>query len=117
MQLPAVEMQSLGRIVQLDVTVKAVCPGKRVAVSVILSETDEAGQTHPRGVRHLLIPAQEGEGCRDITLRCIPFSVPEALDPSGTPGSICNARHFQARAIANYVDTDFACCDVDTETL
>ena len=117
MQLSAVEMQSLGRIVQLDVTVKAVCPGKRVAVSILLSETDAQGQEHPRGVKHLLIPAQEGTECRDITLRCIPFSVPEALDASGDPGSICNSRSFQARAIANYVDTDYACCDVKTEIL
>ena len=117
MQLPAVEMQSLGRIVQLDVTVKAVCPGRKAAVSVILSETDEAGKKYPRGVKHLLIPAQEGTECRDITLRCIPFSVPEALDASGNSGSICNARHFEAQAIANYVDTDFACCDLRAEIL
>ena len=116
-ELPPVSLQSLGRIVQLDVTVKAVCPGKRVAVSVILTETNEAGEKMPRGVKHILIPAQTGEGCQDITLRCIQFSVPEALDATGNTGSICNARQFGAQAIANYVDTDFTCCDVNTEIL
>ena len=108
---------SLGRIVQLDVTLKAVCPGKRVAVSILLSETDAEGMEHPRGVKHILVPAQEGDACRDYTLRCVQFSLPEALDASGDPGSICNSRSFHARAIANYVDTDFACCDVKTEIL
>ena len=35
-----VYLQSLGRIVQLDVTVKNVCPHKRVALAVILTEVD-----------------------------------------------------------------------------
>ena len=116
-ELPPVSLQSLGRIVQMDVTVKAVCPGKRVAVSVILTEMSEAGEKTPRGVKHILIPAQEGEACQDITLRCIQFSVPEALDASGNTGSICNARQFEAQVIANYVDTDFACCDAEAAIL
>ena len=116
-ELPPVSLQSLGRIVQMDVTVKAVCPGKRVAVSVILTEMSEAGEKTPRGVKHILIPAQEGEACQDITLRCIQFSVPEALDTSGNTSSICNARQFEAQVIANYVDTDFACCDTEAAIL
>lgn len=39
--IPALE--SLGRILQLDVTVKNVCPNKRVALAVILTEVDEHG--------------------------------------------------------------------------
>ena len=116
-ELTPVSLLSLGRIVQMDVTLMAVCPGKRVAVSIILTETDETGKKHPRGVKHILIPAQTGEGCQDITLRCIPFSVPEALDITGNPDSICNARQFAAQVIANYVDTDFTCCDAEAAIL
>ena len=105
------ELLSLGRIVQADVTLKQVCPGKRVAASLILMESNEAGEKFPRGVKHILIPAQTGTACQDITLRCIPFSLPEALDPSGNTGTICNARNFSIQVIANYVDTDFTCCE------
>ena len=42
---------------------------------------------------------------------------PPGVDVSGNPGAICNGRHLEARAIANYVDTDFACCNVDTGIL
>lgn len=105
------ELEALGRILQLDVTVKAVCPGKRLAVSVLLYEIDSSCAAHPRGVRHLLVPAQTGEGCRDVTLRCISFSVPEALDPSGNTGNLCNAREFRVQVISNYVDTDFLPCE------
>ena len=108
---------SLGRIVQLDVTLKAVCPGKRVAASIQLMELKPDGTELPRGVKHILIPAQTGEACQDLTLRCVQFSLPEALDATGKTGSICNPRQFSARVIANYVDTDFTCCDMQTATI
>ena len=108
---------SLGRIVQLDVTLKAVCPGKRVAVSIMLMELGPDGTELPRGVKHILVPARTGEACQDVTLNCVQFSLPEALDASGKTGSICDPRQFSARVIANYVDTDFACCEVQTQTV
>ena len=39
----SVMLSSLGRILQLDVTVKNVCPNKRVALAVILTEVDQNG--------------------------------------------------------------------------
>ena len=115
--LAETSLGGLGRILQLDVVIKNVCPGKRVAVSILLSELDSDGVEQPRGVKHLLIPAQTGTECRDVSLHCIPFSLPEALDATGNTGSICNARKFHARAMANYVDTDFTCCDTDVKIL
>ena len=115
--LTQTDLGGLGRILQLDVVIRNVCPGKRVAVSILLSELDSDGVEQPRGVKHLLIPAQTGAECRDVNLHCIPFSLPEALDATGNTGSICNARKFHARAMANYVDTDFACCDTDVKIL
>ena len=102
---------SLGRIVQLDLTIKSVCPGKRVAASIILNELGPEGELLPRAVKHILLPAQSGHECQDIKLKCIRFSLPEALDASGNASAICNSRAFEAQVIANYVDTDFICCD------
>ena len=112
-----VVLQGLGRVVQLDVTLQAVCPGKRVAASVMLMETAVDGSELPRGVKHFLIPAQEGTACRDLTLKCVQFSLPEALDADGQTASICNPRKFSARVIANYVDTDFTFCPPLTQTI
>ena len=108
---------SLGRIVQLDVTLKAICPGKRVAASIMLMELSPDGVEIPRGVKHILVPAQTGDACRDVTLNCIHFSLPEALDAAGKTGSICKPRQFNARVIANYVDTDFTCCEAQTASI
>ena len=103
-------IDSLGRIVQLDVTLQSVCPNRRVALAVLLSELDAAGDEYPRGMKTMTIPAHTSEGCRNVTVRCIKFVLPEDLDVSGNAFSICNERSFRARLIANYVDYDFTCC-------
>ncbi|MBQ8163952.1 MAG: VWA domain-containing protein [Clostridia bacterium] len=110
-----ISMSSLGRIVQLDVTLQNVCPNKRVALAVLLSEVDLCGCEHKRGMKTLTVPAHTRQGCQDVTVRCIKFVLPEDLDISGSAGSLCNTRSFRARFIANYIDSDFDCCCCDSE--
>lgn len=105
-------LESLGRILQMDVTVKNVCPGKRVALGVILTEVDSNGLEHQRGMKTITIPAHNFPTCRDVLVRCIKFVLPEDLDVSGgTAGAMCNARNLKARFIAYNIDTDYTCCD------
>lgn len=106
-------MESLGRIVQLDVTLKNICPHKRVALAAVMTEVDEYGEEHRRGMKTVTVPAHHHECCRDVTVKCIKFVLPEDLDVSGGPtDSMCNERHFKARLIAHYIDNDYSCCDV-----
>ena len=107
-----VYLESLGRILQLDVTVKNVCPGKRVALAVILTEVDSNGVEYNRGMKTITIPAHNFPTCRDVLVRCVKFVLPEDLDVSGgTPNAMCSTRNFKARFIAHNIDTDFQCCD------
>lgn len=107
-------MDGLGRIVQLDVTLRNICPNKRVALAVLLNEVDSQGNEYKRGLKTMTVPAHTRESCRDITIRCINFVLPEDLDVSNTTGSMCHTRNFKARFIAHYIDNDFEyrCCDV-----
>ena len=106
-------LESLGRIVRLDVTVKNVCPGKRVALGVILTEVDANGDEYQRGMKAITIPAHTSPSCRDILVKCIKFVLPEDLDVSAgnVPNSMCNTRNLKVRLIAHNIDTDFRCCD------
>lgn len=104
-----VQLESLGRILSLDVTLKNVCPHKRVALAVILTEEDDKHREHKRGLKTVVIPAHDCPGCRDIRVRRIRFVLPEELDVSGPVNGLCNVRKFKARFIANYIDTDFEC--------
>ena len=105
-------LESLGRILQLDVTVKNVCPKKRVALGVILTEVDPSSMEYQRGMKTITIPAHDYPSCRDVLVKGIKFVLPEDLDVSGeTSEAICNARNFKARFIAHYIDTDYECRD------
>lgn len=111
-------MESLGRIVQLDVTVKNVCPGKRVALGIILTETDRNGQEHSRGMKAITISAHNAPSCRDVTVKCVRFVLPEDLNVSGGSScSLCSKRNLKVRLIAHNIDTGFQCCGTLTATL
>lgn len=106
-------LESQGRIVQLNVNIKNVCPRKRVALAVILTEEDANGIEYPRGMKTITIPAHTAPTCRDVLVKCIKFVLPEDLDVSGgTPLAMCNPRNLKARLIAHNIDTDFQCCDL-----
>ena len=83
---------------------------KRVALAIILSEVDDHGDEHKRGMKTLTVPAHNGPGCRNVTVRCIKFVLPEDTDEGRTVDTLCGTRHLRARLIANYIDTDFQCC-------
>ena len=105
-------MESLGRIVEVSATIKNICPGKRVAAAIILTETDEEGMEYQCGMKTFTIPSHDGPGCRDVQLKCIKFVLPEDLNPDEHPeGSICTKRNLKARVIANQLDTDYRCCE------
>ena len=105
-----VEMQSLGRVVLVNFTLRSVCPNKRVAVAVILNEIDEMGNEHKRGMKTLIIPMHTQEGCRDVLVRCVKFVLPEDLDVLDIT-RMCNERNLRVRILANYIDVDFECCE------
>ena len=88
-------LESLGRIVQLDVTVKNVCPNKRVALGVVLTEVDSNGMEYQRGMKAITIPAHNFPTCRDILVKCIKFVLPEDLSVSGgSTTSMCGTRNL-----------------------
>ncbi len=95
-----------GCILTLNVLLRNVCPDKRVALAVILSEVDDLGLEESRGVKFILVPAHDNDLCSDIAVECIRFVLPSSLSCN------CTTRHFKARFIANIVDFNFNCCDV-----
>ena len=99
------ELESLGRMIEINTTIKNVCPNKKVAVAVKLVEIDGVGKEYARGMKFFTIPAHVKEQCSDIALNCVRFVVPE------NNNSLCGTRTFKAYVYANYMDTDFKCCD------
>lgn len=109
-----IELTSLGRILQLDATIKNVCPNKRVALAIIVNEVDDFDVEYKRGFKVLTIPAHNQNNCQDITIRCIKFVLPEELNVTNTLNMMCTSRKFKVSLIANYIDYDFDCCNIIT---
>ena len=107
-----VTLEGLGRIVQIDVRLRHVCPYKRVALAVYLTEVDDEGLEYDLGLKTLAIPAHDSATCKDVLVRCIKFVLPESQNQtSETTDSICTQRNLKARIIAHYIDTGFHCCE------
>lgn len=105
-------LQSQGRILEVRATLHNVCPDKRVALAVLLSEVDEKGKEHPRGMKTVTVPVHHCPACRNVLVRGIRFILPEDLNVSGTPGKLCTPRNLRVRLFSHYVDYDFQCCNV-----
>ena len=104
-------MESLGRIVEVDVTLRNVCPNRRVALAAILTEVDDEGDEHERGMKIMTIPAHTAERCRDVAVRCIKFILPQNLDGCGEPVAMCQPRDLRVRVLSHYNDGVFTCCE------
>ena len=105
-------LQSQGRILEVRATLHNVCPEKRVALAALLSEVDEKGKEHPRGMKTVTVPVHHCPACRNVLVRGIRFILPEDLNVSGTPGKLCTPRNLRVRLFSHYVDYDFQCCNV-----
>ena len=105
-------LQSQGRSREVRATLHNVCPEKRVALAVLLSEVDEKGKEHPRGMKTVTVPVHHCPACRNVLVRGIRFILPEDLNVSGTPGKLCTPRNLRVRLFSHYVDYDFQCCNV-----
>lgn len=102
-----VQLGGQGRVIQLELTVKDVCPNRRVALGVMLEEVGLDGKTEPRGFKAYTIPAHNQPGCRDVQVQCIRFVVPEDVSLWGK--SLCDTRRFQVQVIAQAMDGEFRC--------
>ena len=101
-------LEDNGRILQLDVNLLNVCPGKRVALACALTEEDQYGTPHPRGTKIFTIPPHSLPVCSDVLITCIRFILPDDMTEP------CAQRNLQARFFAHYIDSDFSCCSVPT---
>ena len=90
--------ESFGRMLDVNMTLCNVCPGRRAAVGMHLVELDEAGTEYQRGFRAITVPAHHGSQNRDVALSAVRFIIPEDVSMGG-----CR-RHFVVRTTNHYMD-------------
>ena len=112
-------LESQGSIVQMNLTLKNVCPNKRVALGMVLTELDCMGNEYPRGLKAITIPAHHHVTCRDVQVKGIKFVLP--VDPDfvelnqNQNTGFCRRRNLKIRTMAHHMDSEFTCMDLDTD--
>ena len=93
-----------GHVLDVNLLLRNVCPGKRIGVGITLHEVDGMGGEHARGFHAMTVPAHSG--CpRDVALPRIRFVLPEDLRIEGADGAHGCRRHFVVRTSSRYVDS------------
>lgn len=93
-----------GRVLDVTLVLRNVCPRRRVAVSISLAEVDGTGGEQGRGFHAMTVPAHTDSACRDVTLPSVRFVLPEDLR-ADTGGAAGERRHFVVRTSSRYVDS------------
>lgn len=107
--MPDSYVEGTGRTLEVTMTLRNVCPGKRVAVGIGVSEVDNAGNEYSRGFRALTVPAHSNNACCDIEMPVTRFILPEDLRVDCGTGLCGGRRHFVIRTTNHYVDTTATC--------
>lgn len=104
-----VQPAAQGRIMELSVRVRRVCPGKRTALGVLLHELDENNAEHVRGMKTMTLPAHHEQSCRDIVVENLRFVLPEDISLAENGAAGCGQRSFRIRTHVHYVDVNDSC--------
>lgn len=91
------EDEALGRTLDVNCTLLNVCPGRRSALGITLTEMDEDGTEYARGFRAITVPAHNARCNQDVNVDTVRFILPEDL-------SLQNRRHFVVRTQHHYLD-------------
>ena len=89
------EMQ--GRVLDVNVTLRNVCPGRCSSLGLSLSELDEDGTEYARGFRAISVPAHNARCYQDVQLDTVRFVLPEER-------GLQRRRHLIVRTTHHYLD-------------
>ena len=101
-------LDSNGKILEINLKLKSICPNKRIALAVMLTEKDTFGNEQKRGMKIMTVPAHQLDGCKDINIEKLRFILPDDISLAG----ICEERLFNVRAMAHYIDSGYDCLDI-----
>lgn len=101
-----------GRLLKLAVRLRNVCPDRRVAIGVIVTEVIN-GVEYSRGFKAITagpvdVP-RDTCPCSGVIVSPVTFVFPEGLD---TDSTLCSTRVFRIRIVAHYIDTGIADFDI-----
>ncbi len=98
------DLFSVGRFLNVCLTIKHVAPAKQIAVGLALYETT-GGHRVIKGHKTFAV-AHNRDCCSDITLKNIHFVLPEEIAETQDKTNICSKRTFELDTTSHYIDLD-----------
>ena len=86
-----------GRVLDVNARLLNVCPGRRSALGLTLTEVDGGGTERPCGFQAITVPAHNGRCNQDIAVDTVRFILPEESCQQ-------QRRHFIVRTQHHYLD-------------
>lgn len=86
-----------GRVLDVNARLLNVCPGRRSALGLTLTELDGSGTERPCGFQAITVPAHNGRCNQDIAVETVRFILPEETCQQ-------QRRHFIVRTQHHYLD-------------
>lgn len=103
--MPDQEILSTGRVLDVTLTLRNVCPCRHISVGYLVTEVDENNNEHARGFKAFTVEPHYYASCRDMELESTRFILPDDARVDGCSGQCEGTRHFIVRAEAHYADT------------
>ncbi|MDO5378370.1 MAG: hypothetical protein Q4G52_08550 [Clostridia bacterium] len=103
-ELASIEPEHSGKVLLVDMTLRNVCPCRRVAVGYHVSELDASGNEHSRGFKTLTVPPHYNSRATDVQVPRVRFLLPDDEDTEEGCQSD-GTRRFIVRSEAHYADS------------
>lgn len=103
--MPDKELDNTGRVLDVTMTLRNVCPCRHVSVGYLLTELDEDNNEHSRGFKAFTVEPHYQAGGADVELESIRFILPDDARLDGGKRQCEGTRHFIIRAEAHYAES------------
>lgn len=94
--LGSINIANLGQIINVSLTLRNVCPNRKIAVAITLVEIDQCCHEHQRAFRVFEIQTPS-TSCGNLRVNDLRFAIPVE--------NACQKRRFRFLVTANYSDT------------
>lgn len=104
--MPDMELEGTGRVMDVTMTLRNVCPCRHVSVGYLVTEVDAQNNEYSRGFKSFTVEPHYNSRCCDVDVATTRFILPDDVRVDGGDSLCEGTRHFIVRCEAHYADTN-----------
>ena len=104
-EMPDRELDNTGRVLDVTMTLRNVCPCRHVSVGYLVTELDEDNNEYSRGFKCFTVEPHYQSGGADVERETIRVILPDDVRVDGGKRQCEGTRHFIVRTEAHYAES------------